>query len=122
VIEYLLAVALTDTRWKGEGVPATKKVAHGPLVVRGSIVTLRRRCGKQSCRCVEGDPHETPALSYSVEGRTRMLTLSEAEVEEVKKALGRYEAARGELEARALAGIETLRSRRQRSEAGGRRR
>ena len=51
-----------------------------------------------------------------------MLTLSEPEVEEVKKALGRYEAARGELEARALAGIETLRSRRQRSEAGGRRR
>jgi hypothetical protein len=62
-------------------VPATKKVTHGLLVVRGSIVTLRRRCGKQSCRCVEGDPHETPALSYSVEGRTKMLTLSEAEVE-----------------------------------------
>jgi hypothetical protein len=103
-------------------VPATKKVTHGPLVVRGSIVTLRRRCGKRSCRCVDGDPHETPALSYSVEGKTKMLTLSEAEVEEVKEALGRYEAARGELEARALAGIETLRSRRQRSEAGGRRR
>jgi len=61
-------------------------------------------------------------LSYSVEGKTKMLTLSAVEIEEVKEALGRYEAARGELEARALAGIETLRSRRQRSEAGSRRR
>src|SRR5437879_498900 len=100
--------------------PAAKKVAHEPLVVRGSIITLRRRCGKQSCRCAEGDPHETPALSYSVEGKTRMLTRSETEIEEVKRALGRYEAARGDLEARALAGIEALRSRRQRSEAGSR--
>jgi hypothetical protein len=102
--------------------PAAKKVSHGPLVVRGSIVTLRRRCGKQSCRCVDGDPHETPALSYSVEGKTKMLTLSEAEVEEVKQALGRYEAARGELEARALKGIEALRSRRQEPKARSRRR
>lgn len=98
--------------------PEAKKVAHEPLVVRGSLVTLRRRCGKPSCRCVDGDPHETPALSYSVEGRTRMLTLSGIEIEEVKAALGRYEAARGDLEERALAGIEALRSRRRAPKAG----
>lgn len=102
--------------------PAVKKVAQEPLVVRGSTVTLRRRCGKPSCRCVDGDPHETPALSYSVEGRTRMLTLSEAEIDEVAAALGRYEAAQGDLEARALAGIESLRSRKQETKAGSRRR
>jgi hypothetical protein len=102
--------------------PEAKKVARQPLVVRGSLGTLRRRCGKQSCRCVDGDPHETPALSYSVEGRTKMLTLSEVEIEEVKAALGRYESARGDLEARALAGIEALRSRRLGPRGGSRKR
>jgi hypothetical protein len=99
----------------------SRKAAREPLVVRGSIVTLRRRCGKQGCRCADGEPHETPALSYSVGGRTKMLTLGPAEIEEVRQALGRYEAARAELEARALAGIETLRSRKT-TAAGSRRR
>ena len=101
--------------------PATKKVAHGPLVVRGSIVTLRRRCGKQSCRCVEGDPHETPALSYSVEGRTRMLTLGAADLSEVRAGIARYESARAELETRARSGIEALRARLAETKAGRRR-
>jgi hypothetical protein len=37
-----------------------------PQLPRGSLVTLRRRCGKPSCRCADGERlHETPALSYS---------------------------------------------------------
>lgn len=45
-----------------------------PRVLPGSLITLRRKCGKASCRCATGAPHETPALSYSVGGRTKMLT------------------------------------------------
>jgi hypothetical protein len=33
----------------------------------------RRKCGKASCRCAAGAPHESPALSYSVAGRTKIL-------------------------------------------------
>jgi hypothetical protein len=49
---------------------------EGPRVLPGSLITLRRKCGKANCRCASGTPHETPALSYSVAGRTRILTLS----------------------------------------------
>ena len=43
-----------------------------PGLLRGSLVTLRRRCGKPSCRCAVGEQlHETPALSHSEGGRTR---------------------------------------------------
>jgi len=99
-----------------------RRSAGEPLVVRGSIITLRRRCGKPGCRCSSGELHETPALSYSVEGKTRMLTLGDADVEEVAAALARYEAARQGLEARALAGIQVLRARKEAAKAGGRRR
>ena len=52
----------------------------GPRVLPGSLITLRRKCGKPGCRCATGSPHETPALSYSVGGRTKMLTLTPDEV------------------------------------------
>ena len=47
-----------------------------PRLVRGSVVTHRRRCGKPNCRCADGEAlHETTVLSYSEGGRTRLLTL-----------------------------------------------
>jgi len=82
-----------------------------PRVVRGSLITLRRRCGKPNCRCADGVAHETPALSYSLEGRTRTVTLRPEDLPAVQAALERYAAARQRLEDEALAGIETLRAR-----------
>ncbi len=77
-------------------------------LLRGSLITLRRRCGKPNCRCATGEPHETPALSYSHKGRTRTVTLREDDLDEVAAALERYRAARERLEQDAQAGIEAL--------------
>lgn len=84
---------------------------HAPRLVRGSLITLRRRCGKPNCHCANGAAHETPALSYSVEGRTRTVTLRAEDLPVVAAALERYAAARQRLEDEALAGIEALRAR-----------
>jgi hypothetical protein len=94
-----------------------------PLVLRGSLTTFRRRCGKASCRCATGAPHESPALTVTEGGRTKTVTLSADEVEEVAAALARYEAAKADLDAQAEAGLARLRSRRRSSSgtAGGRR-
>jgi hypothetical protein len=83
-----------------------------PLVLRGTLTTFRRRCGKPSCRCAAGDGHESPALTYTQGGRTRTVTLSGAEVAEVAAALERYARARAELERAAEQGIAALRARR----------
>jgi hypothetical protein len=83
-----------------------------PWVLRGTLTTFRRRCGKPSCRCATGEPHESPALTFTDAGRTKTITLSAAEVEEVAAALARYETARAELEAQAEAGLARLRRRR----------
>jgi hypothetical protein len=91
-----------------------------PLLLRGALTTFRRRCGKPSCRCAAGEPHESPALTCTRGGRTKTVTLSGAEVAEVAAALARYEQARAELDASADAGIAALRARRAGRKSGRR--
>ena len=81
---------------------------QSPLLLRGSLVVLKRKCGKKTCHCTEGQLHETPALSYSVDGVTRMVSLPPGEVPTVKGGLARYRKALEELERTALGGIDTL--------------
>lgn len=83
-------------------------------LLRGTLTTFRRRCGKPNCRCVAGEPHESPALVYTDNGRTITVTLSDGEVADVAAALARYNRAKADLERAANAGIAALRSRRQR--------
>jgi len=80
----------------------------GPRVLPGSLITLRRKCGKANCRCSTGAPHETPALSYSVAGRTKILTLAAEEVPAVAAAVARYRDAVRALEAEARAELDGL--------------
>jgi len=77
-----------------------------PRVLPGTLITLRRRCGKPTCRCADGTPHETPALSYSVGGRSKMLTLRPDEVAAVAAAVGRYRKAVGGLSEEAYEELE----------------
>lgn len=87
----------------------TSKGPRVPPMLRGSLVTLRRRCGKASCHCAQGDqPHEAPVLSYSDHGRTRVVMLVESDVDAVTAALARYRAAQTELEEQASAGLAAL--------------
>jgi hypothetical protein len=60
-----------------------------PLMARGTLFTLRRRCGKANCHCASGPAHESPALAYPQAGRTKTITLSSADVEEARAALQR---------------------------------
>ena len=44
-----------------------------PLLLQGTLTTFRRRCGKPTCRCAAGEPHESPALRFTEDGRTKTL-------------------------------------------------
>jgi len=90
---------------------APRRARPEPLMVRGALFTLRRRCGKPSCHCANEAGHESPALAYPEAGRTRTMTLSAADVEEVRAGLERYNAARAELDASADSGVAALRAR-----------
>ena len=78
------------------------------LLLRGSLITLRRRCGKPSCHCARGQPHSSPALSFSTQGKTRILTLTPDLVAEVRRALQHYRRQQQSLERQADAGLRHL--------------
>lgn len=90
------------------------------LLLRGSLITLKRKCGKPSCHCATGEPHETPALSTSVDGVTKIITLRPEDIPQVRQALRRYQKAKTDLDRRARRGLTVLR--RQREKAPGKRR
>lgn len=96
--------------------------AADPTMIRGSVVTHRRRCGKPGCRCAGGELHESIVLSYSEAGRTRFAMLPPDEVDAVTAAVARYRAAQTELVAAGEAGraalIERLGARRGRRARG----
>src|SRR5260370_34483210 len=70
-----------------------------PRMVRGTVVTHRRRCGKPGCRCAAGEQlHESVVLSYSERGRTRVVMLPPGEVAAVAAAAERYRAEKTRLE------------------------
>lgn len=89
--------------------PMTSKRPRVPRMLRGSLVTLRRRCGKPGCHCAQGEQrHEAPALSYSDHGRTRVVMLAGSDVAAVTAALERYRSAKLELEEQASTGLRAL--------------
>jgi hypothetical protein len=82
-----------------------------PMLLRGTLTIFRRRCGKPNCHCAAGRPHESPALTYTDGGRTKTLTVADAEVADVAAAVDRYDEAKARLDAAADAGIAALRGR-----------
>ena len=80
-----------------------------PEMLRGTVVTHRRRCGKPNCRCANGEAlHEEVLLSYSEASRARSVRIPEELVEEVRQATQRYREAKSRLEAEGNAGLEVL--------------
>jgi hypothetical protein len=79
-----------------------------PTVLRGSLIRLRRKCGKPNCHCAQGQPHSCPALSYSQNGKTKLLTLPPALVPQIRAALKRYRRQGLRLERQANAGLRQL--------------
>jgi hypothetical protein len=80
--------------------------------LRGSLITLRRRCGKSGCRCAgkNGIPHESPALSCAIGGKSHVITLTVADVPKVAAALDRYSREQRRLERGCEEGIAWLRT------------
>ena len=87
----------------------TERAQGWPRMIRGSVVLQRRRCGKASCRCLDGvSLHEATVLSYSESGRNRTVMLSSEQIAPVRAAVERYRAAQAKLEVHGNAGLAAL--------------
>lgn len=80
-----------------------------PRLIRGSVITHRRRCGGPTCHCADGESlHESTVLSYSQGGRTRFVMLPAEVVARVRAGTERYRRRRAELEAQGDQGLAAL--------------
>lgn len=50
-----------------------RKIPKPHLSIRGSLVIMKRVCGKPNCHCRKGFKHEAVYLSQRYRGRTRMV-------------------------------------------------
>jgi hypothetical protein len=67
------------------------KVVFGrSALVKGNVYELARKCGKPNCICTRGELHRSMVLTWSEEGKSRLLSLPRERVAEVKKKSEEY--------------------------------
>ncbi len=67
------------------------KVVFGrSALVKGNVYELARKCGKPNCLCTRGQLHRSMVLTWSEEGKSRLLSLPSERVTEVKKKSEEY--------------------------------
>jgi hypothetical protein len=62
-----------------------KKLAHCGPMIDGSLVVIRRRCGRPNCRCAKGHKHPAHYLSRKAGRKTQSLYIPVDLVEEVRR-------------------------------------
>jgi len=60
-------------------------------ILRGSIVVVKRYCGKSSCRCLKGHKHRALYISRSQKGRPRLVYIPQSSEAEVRKLIGNHQ-------------------------------
>ena len=64
---------------------ATLEVAfERSALVKGNVYELARKCGKPSCACAEGQLHRSMVLSWSHQGKTRLMTILPEKLDRVR--------------------------------------
>ena len=53
-------------------------------LVKGNVYELARKCGKPSCACAEGQLHRSMVLSWSHQGKTRLMTIPPEKLDRLK--------------------------------------
>jgi len=67
---------------------------RGPLV-KGNVYEMARKCGKPSCACSRGELHRSMALSWSHQGKTRLMSIPPERLLELREKSEEYLRVRG---------------------------
>ena len=77
-------------------------------IIKGSLVWLKRVCGKAGCRCYRGKKHVSLYLSRSVKGRTAMTYIPHKYEEAVQEAVAEYKRTFKKLDEISQANLEAI--------------
>ena len=59
-------------------------------LVKGNVYELARKCGKPTCACADGALHRSMVLSWSHEGKTRLMTIPPEKLDRLRAASEQY--------------------------------
>jgi hypothetical protein len=71
-------------------VPLLETFLSREPLLPGSLYTLRRRCGKPSCHCTQGELHASTVLGYRGQGGPRNLTPTPEQLPAVQELTDEY--------------------------------
>lgn len=74
-----------------------QKIPHSAGIIKGSLVTMARICGKPKCRCQRGQKHISLYLSQSIKGKTKMTYVAKDLEDCVKESVYRYQEIKAKL-------------------------
>lgn len=64
-------------------------------IVKGNVYEMARKCGKPSCACSRGELHRNMALSWSHQGKTRLMSIPPERLLELREKSEEYLRVRG---------------------------
>ena len=59
-------------------------------LVKGNVYELARKCGKPTCACADGALHRSMVLSWSHQGKTRLMTIPPGKLDRLRAASEQY--------------------------------
>lgn len=81
-------------------------------IIKGSLVWLKRVCGKSGCHCYQGKRHVSLYLSRSVKGRTTMTYIPHRYENAIKEAADEYKRILKTLDGLSQANLKAIKERR----------
>lgn len=78
------------SRLEREHARLVQRMLKSTNMVKGSVVTLSRTCGKPGCKCTRGEKHTSKYLSISAGNKTRMVYLKPGMEMPISQAVDRY--------------------------------
>lgn len=60
-------------------------------VIKGSVYELKRKCGKPTCKCADGQLHARMVVSASEKGKTRLRVIPRGSLVDVETKVRRYQ-------------------------------
>jgi hypothetical protein len=67
------------------------KLVHNSQMLRGSLVTMSRVCGKEKCRCTQGQKHVSLYLSMRIGKKRKMIYVPSSMEKTVQNWVSNYQ-------------------------------
>lgn len=84
------------------------QMVHDKDIVLGSLVEMKRKCGKPNCKCVDGKKHVSLYLSCRYKGKRKMICLPKKAEKRAREAYERYRTMQRMMDVVSTASVERL--------------